>query len=435
MTTAEEPTKNGQVFNYFSWLTLLTYLVLPHGYFLDIATTYMLKDQLHASATEVSFFRLLTAVPVYLSIVFGLTRDLWNPLGLRDRGYFLIFAPACAIVFLWLASTQLTYTGLFLGMLLVMFLFRFVMAAYQGLMALIGKEQLMTGRLSALWQIVNSVPYMIGAVASGYVAEYLPPHRTFVLMAILCVLLGLFGLWKPRAIFAHAYDRPEAKGSDLVGDIKRLLKHRAAYAPVLIMFLFQFSPGANTPLQFYLTNVLHTSDAVYGYYYAIFVFAFIPMFFIYGYLCKRVSLEKLLWWGTIITIPQMIPLAFIHSGAEAMWWALPTGMMGGIAAGAYYDLAMRSCPPGLQGSLMMMVDGAYLLSYRAGDLLGSWIYNSSPKYGFLYCVLATTAVYALILPVILLVPRSVMSTTDGQANPEAKAEMLEEIAESNPSLA
>ncbi len=79
--------------------------------------------------------------------------------------------------------------------------------------------------------------------------------------------------------------------------------------------------------------------------------------------------------------------------------------MGGIATAAYFDLAMRSCPPGLQGTLMMLVDGVLALSARAGDLLGSWIYNSSPMHGFTYCVIATTVVYALILPLIPLAPK------------------------------
>ncbi|HTQ12649.1 MAG TPA: MFS transporter [Rhizomicrobium sp.] len=421
-----------KVFAYFAPLTLLVYLVMPHAYLLDFATSYMLKDQLHASATEVSTFRLLTAIPVYLSVVFGLTRDLWNPLGLRDRGYFLIFAPITAVIFAWMAYAQLTYTTLFIGMFLVMFFWRFVSAAQWGLLALVGQEKLMSGRLSALWNIVTSVPYIAGALASGWIAEHLPPHRTFELMVVLSLGMFLFGFWKPRAVFGHAYDRPEAKGADLIGDIKRLVRHRAIYAPVLIMFMFQFAPGSNTPLQFYLTDKLHASDAIYTDYYAIFVLAFIPMYFLYGWLCKRVTLRKLLFWGTVITVPQMIPLALVSTPEQALWLALPIGMMGGIAAGAYYDLAMRSCPPGLQGTLMMLVDGVFMLSYRGGDIIGSQIYASSPAHGFLYCALATTAVYALILPALLLIPRHLIDTRDGEANPVQQAEVLAEVGGTEP---
>ena len=104
------------------------------------------------------------------------------------------------------------------------------------------------------------------------------------------------------------------------------------------------------------------------------------------------------------------------AGFLALLVAVPIGLMGGIASAAYYDLAIRSCPPGLHGTLMMMVDGVFQLAYRGGDLLGSWIYASSPTHGFLYCVLVTAAVYTLILPLILLVPNELIATTDGEPN-------------------
>jgi hypothetical protein len=76
---------------------------------------------------------------------------------------------------------------------------------------------------------------------------------------------------------------------------------------------------------------------------------------------------------------------------------------------------------------MMMVDGVYQLSYRGGDLLGSWIYGSSPAHGFLYCVLVTAAVYTLILPLLLLVPKELIATADGEPNQQVEAEVLAEI--------
>ena len=416
-----------QTFLYFGSLTLFLYLATPAGYLVDIQTSYILKNQLGATAEQTSAFRLVTAIPVYLAFAFGLMRDAWNPFGLRDRGFFLIFAPATAIVFMVMAFSPVSYRGLYVGMFLAMLSFRFIAAAYQGLMALVGQEKLMSGRLSVLWNIVSSVPYIAAALASGYISNHLNPKSTFLLAAGFAACIGLLGFWKSRSVFSHAYDKPQAKGTNLAGDVKRLLKHRAIYPAILISFLWSFAPGAATPLQFYLTNKLHASDAVYSYYSGIFAAAFVPTFLLYGFLCKKVALKGLLWWGTIIAVPQMIPLAFIHSANIALVLAVPIGLMGGIATAAYYDLAMRSCPPGLQGTLMMLVDGVYALSARGGDLLGSGIYNSSPTHGFLYCVIATTAVYTLILPLILLVPKKLIATADGEPNPKVEAEMLKEI--------
>lgn len=407
---------------------LLIYLATPVGYLVDVQTSYMLKNGLHATATQVSIFRLITAIPAYFAFVFGLVRDTWNPLGLRDRGFLLIFAPVTAIAFIVLAFSHISYTGLVAGIFVAVLAFRFIGAAGMGLTALIGQEKLMSGRLSAIWNVASVLPVVAGAFASGYISDHLAPQDTFRVEAALCLLIAAWAFWKPASVFSHAYEKPQAKGIGFVGDIRRLVKHSAIYPAVLIMFLWSFAPGAATPLQFYLTNTLHASDAIFSYYYGIFAVSFIPTFFLYGFLCKKTPLNKLLWWGTIVAIPQMIPLVFIHSANLALVLAAPIGLMGGIATAAYYDLAMRSCPPGLQGTLMMMVDGVLVLAQRGGDLIGSRIYNGSPTHGFLYCVIATTIVYAMILPLIKLVPKELIATADGEPNPKIEAQTLAEIA-------
>jgi len=121
-----------------------------------------------------------------------------------------------------------------------------------------------------------------------------------------------------------------------------------------------------------------------------------------------------------VTVPQLVPLAFIRSGNEALILAVPMGLMGGLAVCAFADLTMRSCPNGLQGSLMMLVEGIGLLSLRASDAFGSAVYDANPHKGFLYCVIATTLVYALILPILLLIPKEIIASTEegaGQASP------------------
>jgi hypothetical protein len=139
--------------------------------------------------------------------------------------------------------------------------------------------------------------------------------------------------------------------------------------------------------------------------------------------------SRLLWWSTIVAVPQMIPLVFVHSGMQALILAVPMGLMGGMATAAYFDLAVRSCPPGLQGTLMMLVAAGAMLAQRGGDLLGAKLYAGSAEHGFLYCVIATTIVYALILPVIPWIPKQLIATTDGERNLAVEAETQAEIAE------
>jgi hypothetical protein len=428
VSNATQKSRVGAVFLYFTPLTLLVFLVLPNGFLLDIATSFMLKNQVRATPEQIANFRLVTAIPVYLSFFFGLARDLWNPFGLRDRGLFMIFGTITAGVFFWMTSFPLSYWGLLGSMFVVMLSFGFVAAAARGLLALISQEQLMSGRLSALWNAVSSAPYVFGAFAAGYLSG-LTPAYTFTLVAVLCAAIAAYGFWKPRAIFGHAYDLPSAQGTSLLGDLKRLVKHRAAYPAVLLVCLSQFSPGFNTPLQFYLANDLHAPDWVYGDFLGIQMAGYIPAAAVYGRLCTRVPLQRLLWWATVLWLPAAIPLLLIHSSASALWFAVPIGLANGFAFTAYWDLSIRSCPPGLQGALMMMVAGMYELAYRGGDVVGTKIYASSAAHGFLYCVIAGTATSALMLAVLRLIPRELVATPDGERNPQVEAEVLTEIGE------
>ena len=427
VSNSTQKSRAGAVFLYFTPLTLLVFLVLPNGFLLDIATSFMLKNQVRATPEQIANFRLLTAIPVYLSFFFGLARDLWNPLGLRDRALFMIFGTITAGVFFGMTSLPLSYWGLLGSMFVVMLSFGFVAAAARGLLALISQEQLMSGRLSALWNAVSSMPYVFGAFAAGYLAS-LTPAYTFALVAVLCAAIAVYGFWKPSAVFGHAYDLPSAQGTSLLGDLKRLVKHRAAYPPVLLVCLSQFEPGLNTPLQFYLANDLHAPDWVYGDFQGILLAGYIPAAAVYGRLCTRIPLRRLLWWATVLWLPAAIPLLLIHSSASALGYAVPIGLANGFAFTAYWDLSMRSCPPGLQGALMMLVAGMYELAYRGGDVIGTQIYASSATHGFTYCVIAGTATSALMLGVLRLIPRELVATADGERNPKVEAEVLAEIA-------
>jgi hypothetical protein len=89
------------------------------------------------------------------------------------------------------------------------------------------------------------------------------------------------------------------------------------------------------------------------------------------------------------------------------------GLLGGVSSAAYIDLLIRSCPSGLQGTTMMMSGSLYYIASRFGDVLGTNLYDRYQD--FFVCVVAITVVYALILPVLMLVPKNLIATPDGKA--------------------
>jgi hypothetical protein len=114
----------------------------------------------------------------------------------------------------------------------------------------------------------------------------------------------------------------------------------------------------------------------------------------------------------LAAIPQFVPLLFIKSMPAALIAAVPVGLMGGLATASYLDLIIRSCPRGLQGTMLMLSNSLFFMVSRSGDVLGTRLYD---YYGsFTACVVAITVVYSLILPALLLVPKKLTATADGQ---------------------
>ena len=78
---------------------------------------------------------------------------------------------------------------------------------------------------------------------------------------------------------------------------------------------------------------------------------------------------------------------------------------------------------------MMLIAGVAALSGNGGNVLGSRIYSISSTHGFLYCVIAGSFTTALILPSILLVPKELIATADGEQNAAVEAAVIAGIGE------
>ena len=305
------------IFVYLSVLIVLLAFGSPSGGLIDIPISFFLKNRLHLSAHEVATFRLIVAIPLYLAFVFGFIRDMWNPLEMRDRGFMLLFGGITALLYICFAITPMSYATLLIAVVLLTGSFLFVSSAQNGLTSMIGQQHAMTGQISAVWNVFLSIPtvaaLLIGGTLSGMLEEEKPDQAVRILFlagALVMTAIALYALWKPREVFDNV--RVEADAHPME-DLMRLVRHRPIYPALLIWLLWNFAPGSTTPLQYHLQNTLHATDAQWGQWNAIFAASFIPTFIVYGLLCRRFALKTLLWWGTALAVPQMVPLLFIDT--------------------------------------------------------------------------------------------------------------------------
>jgi hypothetical protein len=415
---------------YLSVLVVLVSYGAPNGGLIDTPISFFLKNKLHLKAHEVADFRFLAGIPLYLAFLWGFVRDTWNPFGRRDRGYMILFGFLCAACYAYFAFVTPSASTLLIAVVLLTSAYLFVLSARDGLAATISRQHVMTGQWSSVFNIVGSVAVLVPLVCGGYLSNLLESKNAELAARILFLVGGaamaaiaLYAIWRPKVVYDNV--RAEHKEFHPAQDIRRLFAHWPVYPALLIWFLWNFAPGSATPLQFYLQNSLHADDAAWGNWQAIFSGSFIPTFVLYGYLCRKLSLRTLLFWGTVAGVPQMIPLLFTPNVTAALVAAAPIGLMGGVASAAYVDLLIRSCPKGLEGTMLMTANALYYLVARGGDILGTNLYeglrfdlpglHARLPGGFGVCVAAITIVYALILPTLWLVPRRLTATPDGVA--------------------
>ncbi len=412
------PAERKKIFLYLGALVFLLAFGDPNGGLMDVSISFMLKNKLHLTAQEMARFRLFVALPLYFAGFFGFLRDRFDPFGMKDRGFLVLFGLFGASLYLVFAFLPVSPRRLLIALPLLTCAFLMLSSALNGLASSLGQQHAMSGRISALWNSFVALPGVAAFLAGGWVSDRLEAlglneaaRLLFLGGAAILSAVALYGFLRPKAVFDNlAEERPET--TPVLDDLGRLLRHRPIYPALAIWLLWNFAPGAQTPLQYYLQNALHAPDSVWGAWNAIFAASFLPPFLLYAFLCRRIALKSLLAWGTLAAIPQFTPLLFVHDARGALLAAAPMGLMGGIATAAYIDLLIRSCPPGLQGTTLMLSSGLYYVASRFGDVLGTGVYQAFG--GFAVCVAMITAVYAMILPLVLLVPGKLISYADGQ---------------------
>ena len=120
-------------------------------------------------------------------------------------------------------------------------------------------------------------------------------------------LVALYGLWKPASVFDNLQvgappgrrsgRRHQAAGQALAG-----LSRPADLVPAELRARVRNAAAVRSA-----GHAVRT-DAQWGQWSAIFAASSIPTFLVYGVLCRKLRRRTLLFWGTVVAIPQFIPL-------------------------------------------------------------------------------------------------------------------------------
>ena len=398
-----------EVLAYFAILNVAVGLGSPLG-IAAIPISYYLKDNLHLSPIQLSVFQAIVSIPVCVAFVFGFIRDRWRNASWGDRHYLFLGGLAATCAYVWLAASAIDYFRLLSLTFVVVIFYLITYAAAQALITGVAQAHGMTGRLSVVFNFGYITPAVLSALAGGWLVAHLSVGGTFLIASGVTMVIVAQAFWRLDA--ASGFEHRLAQSEDGFGALRRVLRHRPLWPAAAIWFLWNFSPGWGTPMFFHLTEHVRISSQLFGTFTAIQSAFFLPTTLLYGFLCVRLPLSRMLWWGTIVAILQG-PIMFMANGpASAIVVAVLYGLFGGFATAAYVDLIMRACPKGSEGTAMMVAQTSTLaIAGNTGNLLGSWIYSSG---GFIWAVTITTLATALIVPVLRSVPAELTATRDGE---------------------
>ena len=406
-----------QAFAFAGLLLVLMNFSSPAGGMVDIPVTFFLKNRMHLHSNELAVFKLWIGLPLIMGFVFGFIRDRWSPFGGGDRAHLLVFGVATALIYGSMALMSPTYAVFLGGLFVATMAFRMVSSAVYGVINTLARRHAVSGQMSSVINMGAALPDLISFIGGGMLSQALEGQGAIAAARVLFCCAGglmlaiaLLGVVGPRWVFDEA--RHDVPAVHFVQDLKRIARHWPIYPAMLIQLLWQFAPATGTVLQYHIVDHLHATDAQWGAWQGIFFGSFLPIYAFYGWLSQKVALRPLLWVGFAVAVFQMVPLLLVHDAVGALIAAAPMGLLGSIAQAALVDLVIRSAPRGCQGATMMLFYAFYYFSVRAGDLLGTWIYDKHG--GFIPTVVVTIIVYALILPVIMLVPKRLTSTKDGE---------------------
>jgi hypothetical protein len=409
------PREGRQVAFYFGALALAIGLGSPggHGSPAGVAllpVRYFLNDHLHLGPQAVSAFFALISIPLYAGFLFGFLRDRWRPKGWGDRGYLLAAAPVVAGCYLWLARGRVDYPRLLGAILLASVAFQLLNTAAAALMTMVAQRCLMTGRLGAVAGIAAAAPGVLAALAGGWLAAHVSAQQTFFLGALMPLAILAQAFWRLPTVEAGEPTVEASRGGSLA-EFRRLLGHRPLWPAAAVCLLWDFAPGWGTALWFYLAKEIKLSPEMIGVNDSASAACTAAGAVLYGLFCQRWPLKRLLWWSLALGILCGPLYIFIRTAAQAIAIAVVGGLLQGFTnAGFRGDLLMRSCPRGLEGSGRMLGAAASAIAVGSGDYFGAWLFERG---GFGLCLVITTCTTALIMPVLLLLPRHLMAARDG----------------------
>lgn len=374
-----------------------------------LALRYLLKDQLHLTATQLAGFFLITKLAWYCKPFAGLLADKVRFFGTRRKGYLVVFSVIAGGLWLALAFSHNTYLSMLWLVLAINFALMMVHTTLGGLLVEVSQSLGATGRISAVRSGTESFGWLLAGLVGGWIAVHLL-HYGFLINAILMIILAVIFAKVIRENKDAPAEPPTPQWT--LAQLKELFQHRTLWTATGFWVLVKFSPGFGTPLFYFKSETLGLSPQSIGYLGFVSAGAGLLGSLFYLRVCRHLALSRLLWLG--VSLHTASSLAFFGYRSIGSAFAIEAlyGLCTALAFMPIFDLLARATPKHIAAFGYALIFSLGSLSVSGSDLLGSWIYDLLGR-SFTSMILLDTGTTALVLLAIPFLPRLLVAHRDG----------------------
>jgi MFS family permease len=363
----------------------LIYFFSPNGLasLPGLTINFLLKDTLHMTASQASYFSALTVLGWALKPLWGIISDVFPILGYRRKSYLVLTSLGAATV--WLVLGQIENYSTF--HLLILFTLSSISYAFMdvlcdALMVETGKPLGLTARFQSVqWTAVYAASIITG-YAGGWVAEHWSPQKTFSVNAIfpLLILGAIFLFLKDT----HVADVREQRRESFRA-LREAARDKQLWILAAFLFFVTFSPSFGAPFFYYAVDTLKFDPVSLGAVASVSAVSSAIGALLYGKhgpsLKTRPLVKFTIGAGVVATLFDLIYfLPALQAHPEfARWLYLGTaavlGAVGAITFLVMLNAAAIACPKYSEGTTFATLTAFWNVGLMGASALGGYLFG------------------------------------------------------------
>ncbi len=358
---------------------------------------YLLKEDLSLSAGQAGFVWAMIGLGWSIKPVYGLVSDFLPLGGSRRKGYLLLMSAFGLGSWLTLAVAPTAYAPVLVLLMACSLSLAFADVMTDALMVETGRPLGLTGGFQSIQWAAMGLALTLAHLGGGYLSAYATPHTAFFVCSffpLATLLATLFFVREAPQPWGPAQWRETAQA------LSTAARSRAVWVVAGFLFMWNFSPLFGPPLLYYERDMLQFSKIYIGTLGALANAAGTLGAVVFFLFFRHISLRRLLFSAVTLGVVSTLSFLGLTGPRSAVIIFLSYGLISQLTHLAVLDLAARSCPARVEGTVFALLMSALNLGRSGSQVLGGWLYDQS---GFvpLVCISAAfTALCWLVIPLL-----------------------------------